>query len=107
MPVEGLPDRKIHRLCWGCRRWFHLDEGVLDYPFAKGPMSMLLRAMARSMEDERKLRFYCTACHESESKAAVKREHAMKITLYLLACLMIAIALAFVFDLVELPHFSR
>lgn len=73
MPVTGLPDRRIHRLCFSCRVWFHTHEGVLDWPRPTGPLSWLLVRIARALDDETKLRFYCTACHARTQEQAVSR----------------------------------
>jgi len=72
MPVTGLPDRKIHRLCWNCRCWFHLHEGILDFPPVTGPLSFLFSLSGRMLEDESKRRFYCLPCHE---KVTIRAKH--------------------------------
>ncbi len=65
MPVEGLPDRSKHRLCWRCQRWFLPHEGVIDYLPVRGPASFLLDRIARALEDDSRQRFFCDACHRS------------------------------------------
>jgi hypothetical protein len=86
MPVDGLPDRKLHRLCIACRRWFWPEEGILDFPFATGPMTWLLRRISVALDDESRMRFYCRACHEAEAKrAAIRRKSTLSGMIALLA----------------------
>jgi hypothetical protein len=110
MPVDGLPDRKLHRLCIACRKWFWPEEGVLDYPFATGPLSWLQRRISVHLEDESRMRFYCRACHEAEAKRAEKRRKStvsgMVALLAMIAAVWAAWALG-LFDGLGLPHDHR
>ena len=68
MPIEGLADPKLHRLCVRCRKWFNPDEGVLDFPSATGPIGFIMGMSARVADDESKMKFYCLACHATRKK---------------------------------------
>jgi hypothetical protein len=70
MPVEGFADPKLHRLCIKCRKWFHPEEGIMDFQAATGPIGLILGVSARMAEHEGKLKFYCQACHAAARKRA-------------------------------------
>jgi hypothetical protein len=81
MPIEGLPDRKLHRVCSVCRRWFWPNEGVLDWPFAHGPVGWLFRSLSVALDDESRMRFFCRECHEAAAKKAAKRRQMTSYTM--------------------------
>jgi hypothetical protein len=60
MPVEGIPDPALHRLCRRCGKWFEIDEGALLAPEVTGPLGAM-RAMRASF-DSSLLRFQCDRC---------------------------------------------
>lgn len=88
MPVTGLPDRKLHHLCFGCRAWFHPHEGVLDWPRPTGPLSWLRIRTARAVDDDTQMRFFCLGCH---AKLTAKPNSALIQTVF---ALIVAVVLA-------------
>lgn len=60
MPIEGMPDPQIHRICRRCGKWFEPSEGSSVTPDVTGPMGAL-RA-ARASFDGSLLRFQCNRC---------------------------------------------
>ena len=60
MPIEGMPDPQIHRICRRCGKWFEPEDGTLVAPEASGPLSVM-RA-ARASFDPSLLRFQCNRC---------------------------------------------
>ena len=60
MPVEGIPDPQVHRLCRRCGKWFEPREGSLVAPEATGPLGAM-RALRASIDGSR-LRFQCGRC---------------------------------------------
>jgi hypothetical protein len=60
MPVEGMPDPTVHRICRRCGKWFDPAEGRLMAPEATGPMGMM--HAARASFDGSMLRFQCDRC---------------------------------------------
>jgi rubredoxin len=60
MPIEGMPDPQLHRICRRCGKWFEPEEGALMAPEATGPMGAM-RA-ARAPFDPSLMRFQCTRC---------------------------------------------
>jgi hypothetical protein len=63
MPIEGMPDPEVHRICRRCGKWFEPGEGALMAPEATGPMGAM-RA-ARASFDPSLLRFQCNRCTRS------------------------------------------
>lgn len=60
MPVEGIPDPQVDRLCRRCGKWFEPQEGSLVAPEVTGPLGAM-RA-ARATVDGSLLRFQCRRC---------------------------------------------
>jgi hypothetical protein len=61
MPVEGMPDTELHRICRRCRKWFEPHEGSMMPPEATGPFGASQRLRA-SLGDSSVLRFQCSRC---------------------------------------------
>jgi hypothetical protein len=68
----------MHRLCFACRGWFYPHEGVLDYPPVRGPLSFLLSLSSHFLEDDKKRKFYCQACHERISARAANGRRSVR-----------------------------
>jgi hypothetical protein len=60
MPIEGMPDPQLHRICRRCGKWFEPGEGTLLPPDVTGPMSWM--HAARASFDPSFLRFQCNRC---------------------------------------------
>ena len=58
MPVDGIPDSKIHRFCIRCRKWCWPDEGS-DYDPRRRPLPVQL---ARDIAGLKTSRFRCHRC---------------------------------------------
>ncbi len=63
MPVDGLPNPRIHRICRRCGKWHHQHEGSLEYPASTGPFSWLSQSYARHVDAEASMVFICSRCH--------------------------------------------
>ena len=61
MPVEGIPDRKLHRYCLHCHRWHYPEEGKPVMP-SGGPLTALHNLGAVLTSDESALKFACFRC---------------------------------------------
>lgn len=68
MPVEGLPNPYLHRICRGCARWHHLHEGS-EVP--RLHWNLLRRALID--EPERKPLFWCAPCLARKESSRSKR----------------------------------
>ena len=73
MPVAGLPNPTLHRLCRRCGRWHHLHEGSYVMPTASGPVSWLLHGYQRQVDPEALLRFVCHACQAPAGRSRRSR----------------------------------
>ncbi len=73
MPVDGLPNPTIHRLCRRCARWHHLHEGSYIEPPAAGPVSWLLNSYQRHADPQAGQRFVCSACQVPRGPARGQR----------------------------------
>ena len=66
MPIDGLPDPAIHRLCLRCRRWHEPSEGVTVFPdgpdIPHDPISAVVVGLSHAMVPRTKERFICHAC---------------------------------------------
>jgi hypothetical protein len=62
MPVDGLPNPTLHRLCRRCGKWHHLHEGSYVMPSSSGPVSWLISGYQRQVDPQALLRFVCSAC---------------------------------------------
>jgi hypothetical protein len=62
MPVEGFPDRDIHKICLRCHKWHEPAEGVMVWPPITGPFTALRSMTARLAEGEGGKRFICHRC---------------------------------------------
>ena len=60
MPIEGIPDPQIHRICRRCGKWFEPEEGALVAPDGPGPLGAM-RAV-RAAFDPSVMRFQCNRC---------------------------------------------
>jgi hypothetical protein len=93
MPVTGIPDRSMHRLCYQCRCWFYPHEGVLDYPPVRGPLSFLFSLSRHFFEDESKRKFFCDACHQ---KITQRAQTGRKSVRWLIGSLIVLIIAAYI-----------
>ena len=64
MPITGLPNPHLHRLCRKCRRWHDQDEGSMCAPTIAGPLSFLRNLRATAMDDETVQYFICFPCQK-------------------------------------------
>ncbi len=62
MPVDGLPNPTLHRLCRRCGKWHHLHQGSYVMPPASGPVSWLINGYQRQVDPQALLRFVCSDC---------------------------------------------
>jgi hypothetical protein len=60
MPIEGMPDPELHRICRRCGKWFEPGEGTFMAPEATGPIGMM--HAARASFDASFMRFQCNRC---------------------------------------------
>jgi len=60
VPIEGMPDPGVHRICRRCGQWFEAHEGTSMAPEVTGPLGYL-RAM-RAGIDGSGMRFQCARC---------------------------------------------
>jgi len=70
MPVEGLPNPTIHRLCRRCRRWHHLHEGSYEQVSSSGPFSWIINAYRRQADPDATMIFICTSCRRPPATPA-------------------------------------
>lgn len=68
MPISGLPNPQIHRLCKRCRQWFDHHEVTLCWPPKKGLLSFVHVTLAESVDQEKDQKHYCHACQELNAK---------------------------------------
>jgi hypothetical protein len=62
MPVEGLPDAAIHRLCSRCHKWHEPDEGVMVWPDRFHWIRELRQVADAIGGDTSEMRFLCYRC---------------------------------------------
>ena len=61
MPVEGMPDTELHRICRRCQKWFFPEEGAYQSPEVTGPLGAMQAARA-AVGDTSLRRFQCHRC---------------------------------------------
>jgi len=62
MPVEGFPDRDVHKLCRQCGQWHEVDEGIMIPDNGIGPLAGLKNASKRMAGDDEDMKFVCDLC---------------------------------------------
>lgn len=62
MPVVGVPNPELHRICRRCRKWFDPSEGTLVAPELTGPLSAMRATRTSIGQDASVLRFQCHGC---------------------------------------------
>jgi hypothetical protein len=82
MPVEGLPNPTLHRLCRRCGKWHHLHEGSYVMPSSSGPVSWLINGYHRHADPQAAQRFVCDSC---QAPAGPSRRQRLLASLALLA----------------------
>jgi hypothetical protein len=70
MPVDGLPNPTLHRLCRRCGKWHHLHEGSYVMPASSGPVSWLINGYHRHADPQAAQRFVCIPC-QGPARAAL------------------------------------
>lgn len=61
MPITGMPDPALHRICRRCQRWFEPTEGALQAPEVTGPLGAM-QALRAASGDRSVMRFQCARC---------------------------------------------
>ena len=101
MPISGLPNPQIHRLCKRCRQWFDAHEGFQCWPPKTGLLSWVHVTLSENTEQASEQKFFCNACQEKNGKDAARFIKGFKT----IALTMVAIAAmagaAWAFGLVE------
>jgi|GEM_PF-3507915 len=72
MPITGLPNPQIHRLCKRCRQWFDHHEGSLCWPPRTGLLSLVHGTLSESLDQEKEMKYYCEACQALNTKETVR-----------------------------------
>jgi hypothetical protein len=62
MPVSGLPNPAIHRLCRRCGKWHHVHEGSFEFATSAGPFSWIINAYRRNADPDAAQIFICSGC---------------------------------------------
>lgn len=88
MPVDGLPNPTLHRLCRRCGKWHHLHEGSYVMPPSSGPVSWLIHGYQRQVDPQKLLRFVCNACQEPAGTS--RRMRLVGSLVLLVACALMA-----------------
>jgi hypothetical protein len=104
MPVEGLPNPHIHRLCKRCGRWFQLDEGSLAFPATRGPLKWIRVVAARFTEQDHLKKFFCFPCQELQARAAQRWWLSILIVILMFVAAFIAAQYFGVFQDLHLPR---
>jgi len=68
MPISGLPNPQIHRMCKRCRQWFNAHEVSMLWAPKTGLLTWVHVTMAENMEQKKELKAYCAACQELNVK---------------------------------------
>ena len=68
MPIDGLPNPQIHRMCKRCRQWFNAHEVSMMWAPKTGLLTWVHVTMAENMDQHKELKAYCSACQELNSK---------------------------------------
>ena len=102
MPITGLPNPQIHRMCKRCQQWFDAHEGALHWPPKTGLLTWVHVTMAESIGQEKELKFYCPACHTLNGKAEARFAKVFTQSLLIMAAIAGLAAIAWAFGLVEM-----
>ncbi len=70
MPVEGLPNPHLHRLCKRCGKWHHTHEGTVDWPPVTGLISWVQVRTGKLLDRTERMQFRCVACREQQVRSA-------------------------------------
>ena len=62
MPVQGLPDPKLHKLCYSCRKWHEPGEGEMFIPDTSDLFEALWGLGRAKADDAPEIRFLCRRC---------------------------------------------
>lgn len=102
MPIEGLPNPQIHRMCKRCRQWFNVHEGAMRWPPKTGLLTWVHVTMAESMEQEKDVKFFCVACQELNAKDEARFTKALRQTCITVAVLAVVGLAAWGLGLIEM-----
>jgi len=101
MPVEGLPDPALHRLCRRCGTWYHLHEGSTDWPPVTGLISFIQVRSGQLLERTERMQFRCRGCFDEQARKSKSGRRSLLIGLIMLALIVATCWWLGVFDELE------
>jgi hypothetical protein len=102
MPIVGLPNPQIHRMCKRCHQWFNVHEGALCWPPKTGLLTWVHVTMAEGMEHEKDLKFYCSPCQRLNQADQARFAKAIRTSLISIVTVAVLGSLAWALGLVDL-----
>jgi hypothetical protein len=72
MPITGLPNPQIHRMCKRCCQWFNYHEVELCWPPRRGMFSMIHGMLAENLDQVKEKKNYCAACQALNEKEELR-----------------------------------
>lgn len=102
MPITGLPNPQIHRLCKRCRQWFDHHEVESCWPPKKGLLSFVHVTLAEGLDQFKEQKHYCHACQELNVKDEIRFRKQFTQGLIMFAIVLILIVIAWAVGLEEI-----